>query len=176
MACKIVRIEGVRSSSRRTVVFLEDDADESVDAKAAFDDLDSKTKRDVLSRFEHWVDGGVHDDYHHGWNDEKYGSCYCFRWRRGTNRYRLYGFLVNPMAKTNPRHQVCVLAFYAQKNAQDTDKSILNELTLRKGSQVALSAINAEFPDGTNQVQRQGNGKKTLRKGESAQKLDRRKR
>lgn len=174
MACKIRRIEGLRSSSRRTVVFLEDDADESVDAKSAFDSLDPKTKRDVLSRLEHWVDGYVHDDYHHGWNEENWSNCYCFRWRRGPTRYRLYGFLVHPMK--DPRHQICVLAFYAKKNAHLTDKSILNEMTLRQSNQAALMAINTEFSDHTDQGQRQGNGKRSQNKGEITKKLDRGKR
>ena len=53
-------------SQRRSIAFLEMDGDESLDAKKIFIGLSDKVRRDLHSRFDHWVDCLIFDDYHHG--------------------------------------------------------------------------------------------------------------
>jgi hypothetical protein len=50
------------------LAFLQIDGDEDLNAKSVFDALPEKTRLDILARFQHWMDGQIFDDYHHGWS------------------------------------------------------------------------------------------------------------
>lgn len=120
---QLIKISGLKDSSRRTIIFLEGGGCE---ARTAFCGLSNKSDRDIRARFDHWVDGAINDNYFHGWpNRADYKECFSFRWREQKVRCRLYGFLCHPR-KSDPRFQACVLTGYDRKTSEDTDFAILD--------------------------------------------------
>jgi hypothetical protein len=152
MGYSLCPISNIRASVRRCLIFLED-AEGRLNGKQVFDCLDEKLRRDLLSRFEHWIDGQICDQYHHGWNEPSKKVCYCFRWKRRTTRYRLYGFLCNP-DPGNPRLQVCVLAIYAQKNTAQTDNGILKEIINLACNEAVLKLLETRFSTRTHTLRK----------------------
>ncbi len=122
---QIAEIGGLKDSNRRAVVFLIGDA---CDGKAKFDRLAAQRERDLRNRMDHWIDGQIKDEYHHGWpNSQEHKSCYCFKWREKKVRQRLYGHLCNPR-EGDARFRLCVLMFYDDKTTEDTDLTILGAI------------------------------------------------
>jgi hypothetical protein len=96
----IKRVEGLRESNRRAVVFLCCPADKQIDAELHYRRLNRKGERELLDRFDHWIDGGTADKYFHGWpSGANYANCFVFK----RQRHRFYGFLFNPTLFSNPR-------------------------------------------------------------------------
>jgi hypothetical protein len=97
MPYSVTTITGVPRTRRRGIGFLESSDNGRVNAKRYFDKLKEKTARDVRSRFDYWLQGGVFDKYFHGWpNDREPKHCFVFKWKEAGAHHRLYGFLCDP--------------------------------------------------------------------------------
>ena len=75
---EIIDIDGLTESNRRGIVFLTRECDPHLDAAGVFAELSVKADRQVRSRFDYWIDGGINDNYFHGWNDQKHRDCFSF--------------------------------------------------------------------------------------------------
>lgn len=142
--------------TRRGIGFLEKPDDLTLNAKAKFDSLLVNREREVRSRFDHWISGGIHDKWFHGWpNDVQVKECFCFKWKDKRQNHRFYGFLYHPQPKSNPAFQICVLASHDVKNDESTNRTLLlKSMALRADSGVRI-AINFVFPDEEVQGMRQ---------------------
>jgi|SRR5580692_3413020 hypothetical protein len=148
MSYSVTTINSVPRSRRRGIGFLECSDNGRVNAKRYFDKLREKTARDVRSRFDYWLRGGVFDKYFHGWpNDRYHKHCFVFKWKQAGAHHRLYGFLYNPMPSINPAFQVCILVSHAQKNTEETDPSELNVVDELRNRKEVVEAVRAAFPD-----------------------------
>ena len=90
------RIEGLKQSSRRGVVFLECKQDVGIDAAVVFEKLTKNRERELRNRFEYWIDGFHHDRYFHGWQAPGYRECFVFKWKHKGKNHRFYAFLCHP--------------------------------------------------------------------------------
>ena len=138
------RIEGLKKSSRRGVVFLECEQDEGIDAAAVFEKLDKNQERELRDRFECWIDGFHHNKYFHGWNTPGYRECFVFKWRHKGKSHRFYAFLCHPKP-SNHRFQLCVLVSHATKSVWNTDSSELDGANKLRVNPDVISAIQNEF-------------------------------
>jgi hypothetical protein len=120
-AYEIVLLDGQKPSDRRAIAFVIRSGDASLDAYSVFSDLSAKKDREVRTRFDYWIDGGINDKYFHGWpNDPDNRHFFVFKWNEGRGHNRLYGFICNPR-KSNPRFQACILASHLVKTQWSTD-------------------------------------------------------
>src|SRR5260370_28781488 len=118
----VVRVQGLRLSRHRAIAFLVSDSNIKINSKATFDALPDKRMREIMTRFDHWIDGGTHDSYFHGWpNDPLHKYCFVFKWKENKKHHRLYGFIFNPTPNSNPGFKVCVLFSHACKSQWETD-------------------------------------------------------
>lgn len=153
MHCTIKLVEGLAASQRRSVVFLVVDEREA-SAAAVFDSMRSadgkrsNQQRTLLARFDFWIANGAQDNWFHGWpNDATYANCFTFKWKHRNVDQRFYGFVCNPMPKTNPRFQLCVLHSHAPKSQQHTESRYL-DLAVRLSKTIEVwAAIRQQFPD-----------------------------
>ena len=149
MAYRVRRVGGLRGSNWRAVVFLTCDADSEINASEAFEKLLQKRRRELLDRFDHWIAGGVQDNYFHGWpNNPRYKNCFVFKLREKRLCSRFYGFLFHPIPNANPRFQVCVLCSKATKTEWETDPSELDGANVLRIKPQVIAAIRREFVDG----------------------------
>jgi hypothetical protein len=139
------RIEGLKQSSRRVVVFLECEQDEDIDAAAAFEKLDENRERELRDRFDYWIDGFHHDKYFHGWKAPGYRECFVFKWKHKRKNHRFYAFLCHPKKPSNYRFQLCVLVSHATKSVWNTDSSELDGANKLRVNPDVISAIQNEF-------------------------------
>src|SRR5437899_2416388 len=101
---RIVRVQGLRASSRRSVVLLDANGDDQVDAARTFlamlaDHEQRDRVREVRTRFEHWMEGvQTNDRWFHGFKSyAEYRDCFVFKWKEENVGQRLYGFLKHPL-------------------------------------------------------------------------------
>lgn len=133
---------GFRTSSQRALGFLESPDDPDLNARSIFDGLRENQKRIVRTRIDHWIDGGKHDRYFHGWpNRARYKGCFVFKWKKGRVRHRLYGFLCHPIPHSNRAFQLCVLVNHAAKTQEETDFSILDRIERLHHNPQVIGAI-----------------------------------
>lgn len=131
---------------RRSIGFLEGSDD--LDAGLTFDRLPPNTQKKVRSRMDHWLTGGIHDPYFHGWpNDPRYKGCFVFKWEERKVGQRLYGFLCNPKPESEPSFQSCVLVAYDKKAAQDTDPKNLERAKRWSNDLRATEAISNTYAE-----------------------------
>jgi len=142
----VTRIPNLRWSPKRGLAFLECSEDRSLNARRVYDKLKNKKRQMVRNRFDYWLDFGICDKYFHGWSNPQYRECFVFKWKDRAHQ-RLYGFLINPMPRTNPGFQVCVLYSHAQKNTENTDSSELNEANILRQDQRVINAVKKEHPE-----------------------------
>jgi hypothetical protein len=142
---KVQGVVGLRSSNRRSIAFLL--SNEDVEAYEIFKNLRPNRRRELMTRFDYWIDGGIRDSYFHGWpNDAAHKYCFTFKWKENTQNHRFYGFLFNPRPNENPSFQVCVLTSHATKNERDTDKRELDRATGLRSDKQVIAAVEAAFP------------------------------
>ena len=147
-AYAVVPINGLKKSRRRAIVFLRSDEDDSLDAAAVFAGLSDKREMELRTRFDYWIDGGIQDNYFHGWpNNPKYRKCFVFKWRHKRQNHRFYGFLCNPTPKSNRRFQLCVLCSDATKRDWNTDPNELKAVEELRLVPAVRGAIEMVFPD-----------------------------
>ena len=119
-------------------------ADKRIDANLHYFRLNRKGQRELMSRFDHWIDGGTADKYFHGWpSDANYTKCFVFK----RQRHRFYGFLFHPTPVSNPRFQVCVLVSHAMKAEWETDRGELDLVNSMLNDPNVQTAIVREFPE-----------------------------
>jgi hypothetical protein len=140
----VVRIDGLKPSERRAIIFLVNDGEPN--AATTFDALKEKQKREVLTRFDFWISGGVHDKFFHGWpNVPEYKQCFVFKWKHRSQNHRLYGFLCHPRPRTHPRFHVCVLFSHATKNTWETDPRELDGANELRNNLQVIAVIQEYF-------------------------------
>jgi hypothetical protein len=142
-------VENLKITKHRGVAWLiVKPPDKHITAKAIFEKLNEKKKQMLFSRFEYWIDGGIHDKYFHGWNEDDYRDCFVFK----LNNLRLFGFLCNPK-KDEPSFQLCVLCSHSLKDGWEADKSEkdrMNELKKDEKILVALKNIKKNCSENEN--------------------------
>ena len=138
------RIEGLKQSSRRGVVFLECKQDVGIDAAVVFEKLTKNRERELRNRFEYWIDGFHHDRYFHGWQAPGYRECFVFKWKHKGKNHRFYAFLCHPNP-SNYRFQLCVLVSHATKSVWNTDSSELDGANKLRVNPDVVSVIENEF-------------------------------
>jgi hypothetical protein len=154
MPYSIKRISGLAVSTRRAVVFLLSD-ECSLNAASEFDSMNEPNKprsnqqRNVLARMDYWISGaGNNDKWFHGWpNNPEYAGCFTFKWNYRNINQRFYGFICNPLRKSNPRFQLCVLHSYGEKVQWNTEPAFLELAMLLSKTQGVWKAIRESFPD-----------------------------
>lgn len=145
----VVRIDGLRPSERRGIVFLVRDGDDDLDAAKVFSKLKQKQDRAVRDRFDLWIDGEEYrNNYFHGWpNNPKYKQCFVFKWKHRNQNHRFYGFLHNPQPRTRARFQLCVLTSHATKSSWETDPSELDGANELRFNLEVIGVIKGAFPE-----------------------------
>jgi hypothetical protein len=137
----------IRRSDRRCIGFLE--GHEELNASIAFEDLGIKQKRDLRAFMGEWVGGKDRPKSRfHGWpNDKECKMCFVFKAKENTRNHRFYGYLCNPLTKTNPPFRLCVLCIHSLKNERDSDRSELLRVKVWFESAAANGVIRNFFPD-----------------------------
>jgi hypothetical protein len=143
-------VAGLKRSDHRAIAFLWSDFDDDVNAGRVFEGLRGKTARELRSRFDYWLDGGIQDRYFHGWpNSAQYKDCWVFKWKENRKCHRLYGFLFHPTPLSTPRFQLCVLVSHATKSEWETDPAELEGAKELRENASVIAAIRKAFPDST---------------------------
>ena len=146
----LVRVSGLRISTRRAVAFLRCDGNQQIDAMSVFDGLKKERERELRERLDYWIDGGTHDKYFHGWpNNPVYKQCFVFKWKENRMCHRMYGFLIHPTPNLDASFQVCVLVSHASKAQWDTDIRELDGSKALSKDPLVIAAVAEEFPDST---------------------------
>jgi hypothetical protein len=97
---------------------------------------------------DHWLSGGIHNLYFHGWPDEpKYKECFVFKWDEEKVGQRLYGFLCNPTPKSDPGFRTCVLVLHATKHEHETDSANLDRVNRWREDLRTDLAIKSIYPE-----------------------------
>ena len=147
--CDLVFIEGLRPSKRRGIALLRMDGDPAVDAVATFKALSQDREREVRSRFDTWIEGAQHNKrWFHGFDTKDYRDCMVFKWKHRNKGQRLYGFVSNPLPRTNRGFQLCVLTNHGEKVQWETDPAELNKARDLRGDPLVCAVIKMRFPDG----------------------------
>jgi hypothetical protein len=153
MPYSIKAISGLAASTRRSVVFLLSD-ECNLNAESRFSAMNepgkprSNEQRTVLSRMDYWINGGHNDGWFHGWpNHPEYSRCFTFKWNYRNIDQRFYGFVCNPLPKSNPRFQLCVLHSHGEKVQWNTEPGFLELAVNLSGMAGVWKAIRESFPD-----------------------------
>lgn len=145
MSFSVSLVQGIRTSARRGIAFLESDDEGDVNAKRVFVALKPNKKRDVLGRFDYWIDGGICDKYFHGWpSDPERKNCFVFKWKNGHTHHRMYGFLCHPK-NSDLSFQACVLVVHGQKNEEHTNPVMINLVKRQMECSDVLNAVRKAF-------------------------------
>jgi hypothetical protein len=153
MPPRVVPVPGVKASTARGVAYLIWPEDADVTAQASIDRLaksDGTDKAKVWARFDHWVDGNVHDKYFHRWNEVGFEHTFVFKWNKGgkdKGMQRLYGVLFHPKPKANPGFEVCVLFTHALKEGKKTDPQHKNKAEQLFKNADVVAAVKKQYPD-----------------------------
>jgi hypothetical protein len=119
---QLLWINGVSPKNHRGLAWLtERPESDEVNARAGFKELPwSPEQRQLLSRFDSWLEWKHKESWYHGWpNEEDYEDVWQFRY----DPYRLMGFLCHP-DPTDGRFQLCVLVRVVTKHAKLTDTTL----------------------------------------------------
>ena len=153
---RVAAVPNVLPSASRAVAVLIVEGDASIDAAEAVERLNAapesdakanKERRDLWSRFEHWLAGGTGDRFFHGWGDPEYRELFVFKWTSKRDLRRLYGFLCHPR-KSDRAFQVCVLfAYESAKGDWETSPSVKTSYKALVGHAEVLKAIAAAYPE-----------------------------
>src|SRR5690348_4382276 len=113
---EIVPIERLRRSDRREVVWLECVGDPALNAVVVFNRLNQNRKREILDRFDLWIEGSQHHPrWVHGFAWEPYRNCLVFKWKERNCGQRFYAFVCHPQPLSRPRFELCVVTNHAEK-------------------------------------------------------------
>ena len=143
----VERVVGLKSSNHRAIAVLRSSSDGDIDAADTLENLSNKRRREVFERFDYWIDGGIRNNWFHGWSSGDYRNCFVFKWKENKACHRLYGFLFHPQPSGNPSFQICVLASHANKKEWETDPRELNGILRFLADPRVRGAIKTAFPD-----------------------------
>jgi hypothetical protein len=150
MTVTVIPVPKTKETAFRGVAYLVLPEDENVTAAPMIEVLaksDSAERSKLWSRFDYWLDGGVKDEYFHGWNEAGYEHCFVFKWNTKKGMQRLYGTLFHPKRRTNRRFLVCVLFSHAVKPGKHTDPAQKKRAeALYRNAQV-IAAVAKRYPD-----------------------------
>lgn len=150
MSVKVITVPKTKETAFRGLAYLIWPDDDGVTAAPTIERLalsDGVEKSKVWSRFDYWLDGGIRDEYFHGWNQAGFEHCFVFKWNQGRNMQRLYGTLFHPKRRTNPRFLLCLLFSHCVKYGKDTDpKQKKKAESLYRDAQV-IAAVTSRYPD-----------------------------
>jgi len=150
MPYSVTPVQGLQSSLRLGIAFLESETDAGVDGKEFLENLTPKLRYDFNSRFDLWLSGRPCDKYFHGWpNDKDRKGCFVFKKKEAGTHHRLYGFLINPRPLTDPGFKVCVLVSHAQKNSPNTDPLELEAVMRLRNNPEVIAAVKRAYPERT---------------------------
>jgi hypothetical protein len=140
-------VPDVGRSSGRGVGFLEGHTE--LNAWAAFEGLGVKQKRDLKTFRGEWVIGkDKPKSRFHGWpDDDECDMCFVFKAKERNKNHRFYGYLCNPLPKTNSPFRLCVLCIHALKNERESDRSELLRVRVWYESATAQEAVKEVFTD-----------------------------
>jgi hypothetical protein len=135
---------GLTASPGRGIGFLEGHPE--LDAGMVFDGLTGTEKRQFMSRMDRWLSGlnSPSSQFHGFTSDPEYKECFAFKYKE----HRLYGFLCNPLLRSNPRFRLCVLCIHATKHEKETDYAELdrvNQWRINLGTKLAIAASYPEY-------------------------------
>ena len=154
MAATVVPVPGAKGTQRRAVTYLVRPEDAEVTAGPVIERLkksDGSEKSKVWSRFDYWVDEGVHKKYFHGWDEPEFKHCFVFKWNKGgadeATMQRLYGTLFHPRPKTNPGFMVCVLFSHCVKYGKYTDPEQKRKAEELYVDTEVIAAVKKRYPD-----------------------------
>jgi len=132
----------------RGVVFLRCSDNSDVNAETVFNALNRKDKDAMRAKFDHWMQGNDWPTlWFHGFDDAERKHCFVFKRRKAHIRYRYYGFLLNPLPKTEPGYRLCVLATHTQKNTEATDPAETRFVNALRIQADVIAAVNRSFID-----------------------------
>jgi hypothetical protein len=149
MAFSVHRVPGLMyGQHNREVVFLASDDNSDVDAEPMFMRLKPNDQNRMRDKFDSWARGNNGPSHwFHGFNDEGRKYCFVFKRKKAKTHYRYYGFLINPMPKTNPGYRLCVLVNHAQKNTEFTDLAETNFVNAIRARADVIAAVKREFSE-----------------------------
>jgi hypothetical protein len=135
---------GVRQEGRRRVGILEGHSE--LNTSDGIGSLTAKEQKDLLVRIQRWVDGanGPKRYFHNFPGDSICPVCFVFK---VGNHHRFYGYLCNPLPRTDRALQVCVLCSHAIKNEWETDPAEKKLVKRWSESSEAKAALALEFDD-----------------------------
>lgn len=134
------KVPGISVSKGRGIGFLEGDT--QLDAGDSFRALTEKEDMTMRARMDRWIDGlNGPAKYFHGFQD--YKELHVFR--LGDDRF--YGFLCNPMPKSDGRFLLCALCIYDAKHKWETEDTIKKRIEQWRTNQAAIQAIAMVYPD-----------------------------
>jgi hypothetical protein len=143
----VTMVQGVPSSARRGIAFLESDGDvrfTGIDGRTVYEKSKESIARTLRSKFEYWIGGGIQPKYFHGWGAPDYRYCFTFKWKEAGTNHRLYGFLCHPRPN-DVRFQACILVLHDSKNRPNTDLTLLDFINEIRVRQDIINACIATF-------------------------------
>lgn len=140
-------VPGVRQSARRGIGFLEGHSE--LNAGPEFDALTVKTRNDLLTFMQEWVNGQRIPDtrFHEFKSKPRYRDCVVFKPRGGkreSKQDRYYGYICHPSSER--RFQACVLCISAEKDQMATDDAELERVIQWQATSAAVAAVNMRYP------------------------------
>jgi hypothetical protein len=129
-------IEGHNVNKRRAVAFLEcNPVSDEINAKTVFVGIPESRDRELRTRFDYWLDGGVNKKWFHGWDNPPKKGCFTFKWKDKKQEHRFYGFICNPLPDF-PSFQLCVLICDAPKNTWESPGELDEVIRLKDDLEV----------------------------------------
>jgi hypothetical protein len=135
---------GVRQQGRRRVGILK--GQRELNTSDGIGSLTAKERRDLSVRIQHWIDGANSPKkyFHNFPSDSICPVCFVFKVGK---RHRFYGYLCNPLPRTDRALQVCVLCSHAIKDEWETDPAEKKLVKRWSESSEAKAALALEFDD-----------------------------
>ena len=136
-------ISGLRFSKVRAVGFLEGHPE--MDAASAYAGFGVNERQTMNRRIEHWaLPNDKPKKWFHGFpNDRICKECFVFK----LGDHRLYGFLCNPLPKSDSRFRLCVLVIYAEKHQWETEPAIKRKIEQWRTHAAVKDAIAYTYKD-----------------------------
>lgn len=116
-----------------------------MDAASAYASLNAGDRQTINRNIEHWaLPSDQPKTWLHGFpNDRICKKCFVFR----LGDHRLYGFLCNPLPKSDGRFQLCVLLIHSDKHQWETEPSIKRKIEQWRTHPAVKDAIAYVYKD-----------------------------
>jgi hypothetical protein len=136
-------VPGLRFSRARAVGFLEGHPD--MNAAGAYASFGVTEQWDINRRMEQWaLPSDTPERWFHGFpTDRICKECFVFK----LDDHRLYGFLCNPLPKSDGRFRLCVLIIHATKHKWKTEPLIKRKIEQWRVHSAVKQAIAYTYDD-----------------------------